>query len=188
MVQAPHYIAYSFFNNLKTSLMKTKILTLLLLLTFQLSFSNLFAQNAPLDLQATASDELYQIVLTWTDSDESYYYGFTITKNWADGYMEHQSEIHIEHHYPDPFYIDTDVDPNITYTYSVGGISTYATLYRDTPPTPVNVSATAGEFMSVQISFIDNSDMETWYEVQHTSYLPDFTGDPNSFFGKKKVT
>jgi hypothetical protein len=163
--------------------MKLKIVLLLLLQCF---ITRIFAQSDPLDFQATPSEDAYQIVLTWTNTSTSVN-GFVIQKEWDDYYW---NSIEIVIPPNTTSYIDTSVEPNKPYYYSIEGASIAVTLFRQPPPVPANVTAVTGvgTSMSIDVSFTDNSDMETWYEVQNTSYLPDFTGDPANFFGIETMT
>ncbi len=166
--------------------MKTKLFKLVLLVFLQVLTPQVFSQNSPLNFRAIPSDDAYQIVLTWTDNSDSEN-GFVIRKEWDDYYWNSE-EIIIPPNTTS--YIDTQVNPNVPYYYSVDGVTTAVTLFRQPPPVPANVTATTGTSnnMSIVVNFTDNSDMETWYEVQHTSYLPEFSGDPRNFYGKEIIT
>ena len=46
-------------------------------------------------------------------------------------------------------------------------VASSATI-NEAPPTPLNVVASTGPLTSIQVTFTDNSDLETGYEIQHT--------------------
>jgi hypothetical protein len=128
----------------------------------------------------------YTLELHWTDNaDNETSYG--IQKEWADYYV--YSEV-IDLPANTETYVDTNVKPNIEYHYSLWaagetGSSTEVNLVGivsvATPPAPTNIAAAPGPLMSLAISFTDNSDMETYYEIHHTNV-------PDDFYGTKTIT
>jgi hypothetical protein len=171
--------------------MKTHLFKLMLLAILLATINYTYAQNtpdAPSDFMATPSIDDYKIVLTWTDNsdDES---RFVIRKEWTDD-VDHNIEISIPASMNS--FTDTAVAPNIPYHYSIWsendfGISNdesvSATVDREAPPAPENVIASTGPMTSIQINFIDNSNLETGFEIQH-SIDPENYG----FYGKDLIT
>jgi hypothetical protein len=159
----------------------------LLVFVFLTAFSA-FAQSpaAPTGFTAVPSGAVLQ--LSWTDNahDET---GYILEKQWDD---EFSNTIQINLPANAENYTDTEVAPNIQYYYSIWAenedgasdqASAIGTISRQAPPVPTNVSAVTGPMTSIQLSFTDNSDLETWYEIRHSH-------DPNeaSFYGNEKVS
>jgi hypothetical protein len=109
---------------------------------------------------------------------------FRIQKQWED---EFSNNIEIIVPTNTENYIDDAVQPNIQYNYSITaendfGSSTDASVSGmisiDPPPAPANLSAATGPMTSIEITFTDNSDLESWYEIRHSHdpNAPDFYG------------
>jgi uncharacterized repeat protein (TIGR03803 family) len=132
---------------------------------------------APSDLTATPSETDYEILLTWTDNsdDET---GFVLIREELFNTVAYELPANTTS------FTDTLVEANAVYyyylhaknetVYSDGPVAE-ATLFRQQPPAPENISVSPGPLIFIQISFTDNSDLETGYEIQHSDY-PDQDG------------
>jgi hypothetical protein len=171
--------------------MKTQLSKVVILLLFYLINNTAFAQDPPADPSnfiATDNTTDYNILLTWNDNSDNET-GFTLTKEWTDPDDYYHNE-YISISANATSYLDPNLDPNIEYYYSLtaegefGGSNTvYATgiVFRQPPPVPTNVSAATGPFFSIQVTFTDNSNEESYFEIQHTA-------DLNDFYGREKVS
>jgi hypothetical protein len=123
----------------------------------------------------------YTLELHWTDNADNET-SYAIQKEWEDFYSYSER---IDLPANTEMYVDTNVKPNLEYHYSLWaenetGPSTEVNLVGvvnvATPPAPTNVAAAPGPLMSIAVSFTDNSDMETYYEIHHTSVPDDYYG------------
>lgn len=125
--------------------------------------------------------------LNWVDhaDNES---GFIITKTWED-VVEYRQTIDLPVN--TETYSDSNVKPGIQYNYSLFAYNSFGASDEVTtsgiitvpgPPAPADVSAMTGPMTSIEISFTDNSDLESWYEIRHSE-------DPNAtdFYGNETV-
>jgi hypothetical protein len=138
---------------------------------------------APTDFHAVQVG--YTLELHWTDNADNET-KYVLFKEWEDYYsLNDQIDLPAN----TEIYVDLNVKPNLEYRYSLWaegetGFSTEVNLVGivnvATAPAPTNVSAAPGPLMSIEISFTDNSDLETYYEIQHTNV-------PDDYYGSKKV-
>jgi hypothetical protein len=59
----------------------------------------------------------------------------------------------------------------IVTSHALENVVVSSAIFVDVPPAPLNVSASTGPLTSIQVTFTDNSDLETGYEIQHTHDL-----------------
>lgn len=141
--------------------------------------------TAPSDFTATPDGTTYQITLTWTDNsdDET---EFLIVREDPEICCEFISVAANS-----TTYIDTDVLPNVQYSYTLSAVNgsgpsddvyTSGIIAVATPPAPTDVNASTGPLTKIQIAFTDNSSLESYFEIQHSSD-PDTYG----FYGSTTV-
>jgi hypothetical protein len=147
-----------------------------------------YAQNppaAPSDFTATPDGTTYQITLNWTDNsdDET---EFLIVREDPEICCEF---INVAAN--STTYVDTDVLPNVQYSYiltavnangSSDEVNASAMITVATPPAPTNATASTGPLTKILVAFTDNSSLESYYEIQHSSD-PDTYG----FYGSTSV-
>jgi hypothetical protein len=131
------------------------------------------APNAPSNFQAMPNPGENKIYLFWTDNADNET-RFVISKEWIDEF-DNSQEIIISA--DSTHYIDASVHPNIDYHYSLWAenefgpseeVYTNATIHVEAPPAP-DIAVTQGALTSIQVSFVDNSNRESGYQIQHTS-------------------
>jgi hypothetical protein len=132
---------------------------------------------APSDFTATPSETDYEILLVWTDNSDNET-GFVLIREEPFNTVTYELPANATG------FMDTHVEANVVYHYYLratneagynGEVAAEVTLFREQPPAPENISATQGPLIFIQISFTDNSDLETGYEIQHSDY-PDQDG------------
>jgi hypothetical protein len=169
--------------------MKTQLFKIVLLLLLHFNAIIVFAQDppeAPTNFVATGSTTEYSILLTWNDNSDNET-GFFIYKEWTVGDYDYNEQISTAANATS--YTDSDLEANVTYHYEIWAENEFGAsgeayaggmIFRQPPPVPANVSAATGPFFSIQVSFTDNSNMETSYEIQHSA-------DPGDFYGREGV-
>jgi hypothetical protein len=134
-----------------------------------------FAQNppaAPSDFTATPNGMTYQITLNWVDNsnDET---EFLIVREDPDICCQFYSISANS-----TSFVDMNVLPNAQYSYTLSAVNengrsdevyASATIEKTAPPAPTNVIASTGPLTTIKITFTDNSDLESYYEIQHSS-------------------
>jgi hypothetical protein len=171
--------------------MKTQLCKVVILLLFYLIANTVLAQGPPADptnFIATGNKTDYNILLTWNDNSDNET-GFDVTKEWVDpNDNSHYENIFVSANATS--FLDVNLEPNVEYHYSLSAEgefgesnTVYATgiVFRQPPPIPANVSAATGPFFSIQLTFTDNSNEESYYEIQHTA-------NPNDFYGRENVS
>lgn len=156
---------------MKTILIRSSLLALLCLAAF-----TGYAQDppiAPTSFTATPSTTAYEILLTWTEiSDNETYFFIQRTREDNGEYWSYMAGAN------QTSYTDYNVEPNVTYNYSIFAandfgsseeISVMTTLFRQAPAAPTNVTASTGPQVFIELSFQDNSDIETGFEIRHSS-------------------
>jgi hypothetical protein len=141
------------------------------------------AQTPQVPANFVAVPQGTSLQLTWEDhaDNES---GFIITRTWDDVFEYSET---FELAADTESYIDTDIKTNIQYNYFLFAhndfgaseeVSTSGMITVEQPPAPANLSAVTGPMTSIEISFTDNSDLESWYEIRHSHdpNAPDFYG------------
>jgi hypothetical protein len=163
--------------NLNLIIMKTILSKAILLIACYTIAVHGYTQEppiAPSDLTATPSETDYEILLTWTDNSDNET-GFYLLREQSD------QDNPVAYHLPANTisFTDTLVEANTVYYYYLHAknetvysdpASAEAILLRQEPPAPENVSATQGPMIFIQISLTDNSDLETGYEIQHSTH------------------
>lgn len=148
----------------------------MLLIAFCFAALTGFAQDPPVtptSFNATPSTTAYEILLTWTEiSDNETYFFIQRTREDNGEYWSYMAGANQTN------YTDHDVEPNVTYQYSIYAandfgtseeISTITTLFRQAPSVPTQVTASTGPQVFIELSFRDNSDIETGFEIRHSS-------------------
>jgi hypothetical protein len=157
--------------------MKKQLFKLALPAIFLFVSKSLVAQdgpNAPSGFTAIPSSTAYEIHLSWSDNSNNET-RFIIYKEWVDEFVN-SADIILSANAT--AYVDTEVQPNVAYHYSLWSENDFgtsvevyanATVSVQTPPAPTNFSVTTGPLTSIQVNFTDNSDLETGYQIQHAA-------------------
>src|SRR5690606_30218217 len=149
-------------------------LTAIILITLS---TQAFSQvpDAPDDFEAIPFG--YDLLLSWSDNadnEASYVISREDLREQEDG-----GGCCVEFHLPanTTSFLDTLVVPNVVYDYYLQAINEYgesdfaeirATLFASGPPTPEIHQAIPQGQTSIDVTFVDNSDLETAYELSYT--------------------